>query len=219
MSTKGDAPMDDNLTKPQLRALQYWLVDGVGELYVGFFFLLAATVYYFQESTLGSLLSKILGIASVILVCGGAFGGRWIIRHIRERTTYPRTGYVTYKSGWKNKSNVAIAIGIMALVLAFVVFTTVTDTKLIAWGPFVCGLFLGTLLVQAGYRSALPRFYILAFLCLLIGAGLVISGLSIVSGWPLFFGLNGLLMLISGSLTLGNYQRNNPAVQDVPDGK
>lgn len=209
--------MNDDLKKPQLRALQYWLVDGVGELNVGFFFLLVGIVYYLQESAPGSLLSKIFSIASVLLVCGGAFGGRRIIQRIKERTTYPRTGYVAYKSGWKNKGDVAIAIGVMALLLAFVVFTMVTDTKLTDWGPVVCGLCMGTLLVQAGYRSALPRFYILAFLGLLIGAGLVVSGFSIVLSLPLFFGLNGLILLTSGSRTLWKYLRQTPALQDAPD--
>lgn len=209
--------MNDDLKKLQLRALQYWLVDGVGELNVGFFFLLVAIVYYLQESAPGSLLSKIFSIASVLLVCGGAFGVRWIIQRIKERTTYPRTGYIAYKSGWKNKGDVAIAIGVMALFLAFVVFTMVTDTKLTDWVPVVCGLFMGTFLVQTGYRSALPRFYILAFLSLLIGAGLVASGLSIVFSLPPFFGLNGLILLTSGSLTLWKYLRQNPPPQDTPD--
>ncbi len=106
--------MNDDLKKPELRAIQYWLVDGVGELFVGFIFLLAVIVYYLQELSPGSLLSRVLGITSVILVCGGAFGGRWIIQRIKERTTYPRTGYVAYKSGWKNKRDVAIAIGYFA---------------------------------------------------------------------------------------------------------
>jgi hypothetical protein len=217
MSTKGDAPMDDNLKEPQLRALQYWIVDGVSELLVGFIFLLAAIIYYVQASIPGSLLSKILGIASVILVCGVGFGGRWIIQHIKERTTYPLTGYVAYKSGWKNKWNVVIAIVVMALLLAYVVFTTVTDTNLTNWGPVVCGLLMGALMVQAGYRLDQPRFYLLAFFGVLVGIGLVLSGLRIEYSLPLFFGLNGLVLLVSGGLTLWKYLHQTPAPQDAPD--
>jgi hypothetical protein len=205
--------MSDDLKKPQLRALQYWLVDGVGELFVGFFFLLVAIVYYLKESAPGTILSKIFSIASVILVCGGAFGSRWIIQRIKERTTYPNTGYVTYNSGWNKKNNSAIAIVVMTLLLAYVIITLVIDTKFIDWGPVVGGLFMGILLVQVGYRFATPRLYILAFLGLLIGAGLVISGLSLVLGWPLFFGLFGLILITSGSLTLRKYlcQTSGPA--------
>ena len=180
--------MPDDLKEPQLRALQYWIVDGVSELLVGFIFLLAAIIYYVQASIPGSLLSKILGIASVILVCGVGFGGRWMIQRIKERTTYPRTGYVAYKSGWKNKWNVVIAIVVMALLLAHVVFTTVTDTNLTNWGPVVCGLLMGALMVQAGYRLDQPRFYLLAFFGVLVGIGLVLSGLRIEYSLPLFFG-------------------------------
>ncbi len=203
--------MNDNLRKSRQHALQYWMVDGMGELSVGFVILLAVIIYYLQESTPGSLLSRIFSIASVLLVCGAAFGGHRIIQRIKERTTYPRTGYVVYNSGWGNKGDVAIAVGLAAFLISFVVFTTLTDTKLTDWGPVVCGLFMGILLVQAGYRSALPRFYVLAFLGLLIGAGLVVSGLSIVLSLPLFFGLNGLILLASGSLTLYKYLRQTPA--------
>ncbi len=202
--------MNDNLKKPQLRALQYWLVDGVSEISVGFIFFLVAIIYYLQETAPGSLLSRILSIASVLLVCGAGFGGRRIIQRIKEHTTYPRTGFVAYESGWKNKSDVMIAIGVMALLLALVVFTTVKDTKLTNWGPIVCGLLMGIILARAGYRSALPRLYILAFLGILIGTGLVISGLSITLSLPLFFGLNGLILLASGGVTLWKYLRRNP---------
>jgi heme/copper-type cytochrome/quinol oxidase subunit 1 len=110
--------MTDDLKEPQLRTLQYWTVDGVGELFVGLLFLLVAIVYYLQESTTGSLLSKVFGIVSVILVCGGAFGGRWIMQRVKERTTYPRTGYVAYKREKYSKGDVAIAVGVMTLILA-----------------------------------------------------------------------------------------------------
>jgi hypothetical protein len=209
--------MNDDLKKPQLRALQYWLMDGVIELFVGIIVLLAAIVYYIQNSTPGSLLSRILGIASVILVCGGGFGGRWIIQHIKERTTYPRSGYVSYKSGWKSKENVVIAIIVLVLILGYVVLTLVTDSKLADWGPVVSGVCMGILLIQAGYHSALPRFYILAFLGLLIGVGLVASGLHAALGLPLFFGLNGLILLASGGLTLGKYLRHTPTHLESPD--
>ena len=207
--------MNDNLKKPQLHALQYQFADGIGELSVGFLILLAAVISYIQESAPGSLLSKILGIASVLVVCGGTFGGRRIIQLIKERTTYPRTGYIAYKSSWKNKGDIVIAIPIMVLLLAFVVFTTVTDTKLDNWGPVICGFFIGTLMVQVGYRSALPRFYILAFLSLLIGAGLVVSGLNIALSLPLFFGLNGLILFASGGITLWRYLRNTRLPEDT----
>jgi hypothetical protein len=209
--------MTENIKKPQLRALQYWLVDGVGELSVGFILLLVAMIYYFQEAAPGSLLSRILSIAAVVLVCGAGFGGRWMIQRIKGRTTYPRTGFVAYKSAWKDKSDVLIAIGVMALLLAFIVFTTLTDSQLADWAPLVCGLFMGIIMARAGYRSALPRLYILAFLSLLIGAGLVFSGLNIALSLPHFFGLNGLILLASGGLTLWKNLRRNPSFPEMTD--
>jgi hypothetical protein len=202
--------MTDDLKDPQLRTLQYWTVDGVGELFVGLLFLLVAIVYYLQESTTGSLLSKVFGIVSVILVCGGAFGGRWIMQRVKERTTYPRTGYVAYKREKYSKGDVAIAVGVMALILAFVIFTTVTDTKLTGWGPLVCGLIMGVLMIQAGYRLGQHRYYLLAFIGILIGMGLVLSGLRIEYSFPLFFGLDGLILLGSGSLKLVKYLHQTP---------
>jgi hypothetical protein len=202
--------MSDNLKRTQLRALQYWIVDGVGELFVDFLFLLVAIIYYFQESTTGSLLSKVFSIIPVLVVCGGAFGGRRIMQRIKERTTYPRTGYLTNKSTWKNKRDFTIAIGLTAFVLVINVFIMVANTKLTDWGLVIGGVFMGILLVQVGYRSAFSRFNILAFLSLLIGAGIVVGGISILLSWPLFFSLNGLFFLSSGSLTLWKYLSQTP---------
>jgi hypothetical protein len=171
---------------------------------------MAAIVYYFQESMPGSILSKILGIVSVFLVCGGAFGGRWIIQRIKERTTYPRTGYLNYKSVWKNKRDVAIVIGLTALLLVINAFILVTGTKIDYLGLVISEVLLGVLVIQTGYHSGFHRFYILAFFDILIGAGLVVSGTSAVLALLLFFGLNGLILLIAGGLTLWNYLRENP---------
>ncbi|MGA2503790.1 MAG: hypothetical protein ABSG01_06835 [Anaerolineales bacterium] len=208
--------MSNDLKKPQLRTLRYWLVDGVPELFVGFILFMAAIVYYFQESVPGSLLSKILGIVSVFLVCGGGFGGRWIIQRIKEHTTYPRTGYLAYKSAWKNKREVMIASGLTALFIIFNVLILVTNTNTEHLGLVISGVLLGVLVIQAGYQSGLHRFYVLAFLDFLTGAVLLVSGITVVLGLSLFFGLNGLIILISGSLVLWKYMRANSAPQDTP---
>ena len=76
---------------------------------------------------------------------------------------------------------------------------------------------LGVLVIQVGYRSGLHRFYILAFFDFLIGAGLVVSGISILLGLLLFFGLNGLILLISGSLVMWKYMHSNLCSLDNPD--
>jgi len=208
--------MDDETKNPQLRALQYWVVDGVSELLVGFVFLLTAIIYYVQASTPGTLLSKILAIASVILVCGVGFGGRWMIQRIKERTTYPRTGFVTYKINWKDKENIVIAIVITALILAYALITTVMDTKLTYWGPIFCGVIMGILMFQAGYRLGQPRFYFLAFLAVVIGFVLVLNGLRNEFNLLLFIGLNGLLLLASGGLTFWKYLRSHHS-PEAPD--
>jgi hypothetical protein len=69
---------------------------------------------------------------------------------------------------------------------------------------------MGALMIQAGYRLDQPRFYLLAFFGVLVGMGLVLSGLRIEYSLPLFFGLNGLVLLVSGGLTLWKYLHQNP---------
>jgi hypothetical protein len=69
---------------------------------------------------------------------------------------------------------------------------------------------MGVLVIQAGYRLGQPRYYLLAFIGILIGIGLVLSGLRIEYSFPLFFGLDGLILLGSGSLKLVKYLHKTP---------
>lgn len=208
---------EETINDYQLRAFRYWVVDDIVELGIGFIFSLVAIINYLQETALESLLSKILNIISVVLVLSAGFGGRRIIQRIKVSTTYPRNGYVAYKGGWKNKGDIIIAVVVGGLILAYIVFTTVTDTKLANWGPVLSGLLMGILLVQAAYRFIMPRFYILALLSLLIGSVLVVSGLSLALSFPLFWGLNGLILLTSGGVTLWKYLRRRPSSTETID--
>jgi hypothetical protein len=208
---------EETINNYQSRAFRYWVVDGIAELGIGFIVSLVSTIYYLQETFPESLLIKILNFIAVILVLSVGFGGWRIIQRIKVSTTYPRTGYVAYKGSWKNKGNIMIAVVVGGLILAFVVFTTVTGTKLANWWLVFSGLILGILFLQDAYRFTLPRFYILAFLSLLIGSVLVVSGLNLALSFPLFWGLNGLILLFSGGVTLWKYLRRRPFSTETID--
>jgi hypothetical protein len=109
-----------------------------------------------------------------------------------------------------------IASSLTALFIIFNVLILVTNTNTEHLGLVISGVLLGVLVIQAGYQSGLHRFYVLAFLDFLTGAVLLVSGITVVLGLSLFFGLNGLIILISGSLVLWKYMRTNSAPQDTP---
>jgi hypothetical protein len=83
--------------------------------------------------------------------------------------------------------------------------------------PGVTGLIFGAVIALIGYRTALPRFYLLAALSLVFGAGLSVSGLSEGLDLAAFYGALSLVLFTFGGVTLWRYLRHNPAPAEAPD--
>ena len=77
--------------------------------------------------------------------------------------------------------------------------------------------FIAAVIAWIGYRSALPRFYLVALAVFLIGISLAVSGLGDMLGLALVYGLTSLILFTSGGLTLWKYLHQNPVLQESPD--
>ena len=79
-------------------------------------------------------------------------------------------------------------------------------------------LFSG-LWVILGWKISLPRFYLFGAVSLLVGAGLFFNGVGGNIGLALLLGVMGVVLCISGGLTLRHYLRQNPAPQETTDAR
>ncbi|NMB88380.1 MAG: hypothetical protein GYA17_08455 [Chloroflexi bacterium] len=157
-----------------------------------------------------------LGLGQPVLLIGGAWLGRYAVRRLKEKITYPRTGYVLYRSSsgrqrWMRAGRSA-GIGALVAIVVILVSHQVGDH----WVPAISGgLFcLAMLLVSA--RMGLVRFLWLGVAVALIGILTTLLDLPTLYDTALFFGLFGLAWLASGGLTLLDYLRNT---QPLPEGE
>ncbi|MGB9799790.1 MAG: hypothetical protein ACPLUL_06830 [Thermanaerothrix sp.] len=202
--TSPQPPLNEWLRRPQ----RYWYADGLAEMAVGGIFLLVA---------LTSLAAGLLppgpwqnltpAILQALVIIGGVLGARVLVRTLKERITYPRTGWVTYRrpsSGRRwllTSTSFILATGLALLII------TLGKTVGQRWLPLVSG-FLIAFATAAGWRLRLARLLILALYILGVGIGLTLLAPPDPFDAVLFFGLVGLGWLTSGGSALWTYLRH-----------
>lgn len=206
---------DKTVEQAEQRALQYWLIDGVAELVMGGFFVLLGLYFGVQavlpeDSPIGSMLSPAMLLVFVI----GGLTARSLIRGLKERLTYPRTGYVAYRqpSNKRRWLTIALAFGMAMLVSAL--FASAPAS--LAWIPALSGLLIGAYWMYQGHRMGVLRFYALAALSAIAGTAITLAGVGETLGIPLFYIVLGLALTVSGGLTLWSYLRREPVQPGEP---
>jgi peptidoglycan/LPS O-acetylase OafA/YrhL len=142
-----------------------------------------------------------------------------LIKRLKERLTWPRTGYVSYqrKKGVQRGWGFAIGLvigGVVAMVTTVLVMTQ--DLK-IAVMPLLSGLLFGMLLVILGWRASIPRFYLLALLSAVLGVALAYSRLENTVGLIAYYASITVVLLFTGTCVLRTFLRQNPIPKDSPD--
>jgi hypothetical protein len=213
--------MSDELSKPQRRALQYWYVDGTYELGFGLFCLILATYFQIERLLEGSWLSAVADASLVLVFLGGGALIRWLTRKWKERVTFPRTGYISYRRETGLRRGVRIALGLfVGLLIGATVAVLVTqpfqDFDIM---PLVSGLLLGVVLAILAWRTSLPRLYLLAAFSTGTGLALAFARLGNYTALSLYYLVLGLGLIASGLVTLVRYLRNNPLPVEASDGQ
>jgi hypothetical protein len=193
------------------RTRQYWYIDGFSDLLVGAIFVLlgllnCATLVI--RPSIGS--AVIVGVGYPLVILGGIiFGNKWV-RFMKEKVTYPRTGYVKYiqpeSPSRRRRMIKALVIAFMVSIVVNVIISRLDPF----WLVFGTGLLIAAFTVYMGVQIPLNRFYVtsawivgVSFLAARlpypdeIQMGILLAGTGI--GW-----------LIAGTSSLITYLRNNP---------
>ena len=210
--------MKDNVSDVEQRVKRYWYVDGFGELVGGGGMCLILALYFSAQQYLGddSLISGLLQASLVLVLLGGMFLVRRLISAAKLRVTYPRTGYVEYRTSEKNRLVTGILSGVVGMVMAMTFIFIVRQFNQIDAMVAVSGVVMGViLLVKQVWTTKVKRFYILSMAALTFGAALSVSGFPRGYNLGLFYALMSLSFVISGGLTLKKYLDENPLQSDV----
>ena len=206
----------NNLSEIKKRTERYWYRDGLWEigfglanLLLGLFYLLTTLVSWQGPAALALTALQMVVIVGVFLMIGR------VVAFLKERITYPRTGYVAYRrpSGRSRLQKIAMAALLsagMATLIAVIARYQASDNQT----ALVSAVLLAAAMVFLAYRFSLLRFYALAVLT--VGLGLVIASLPITDPMTMvvLFGGFGLLLIASGLITLVIYLNQTSAGSD-----
>jgi MFS family permease len=188
------------------RTRGYFYQDGLVEMLLGVLFLvvgLLLQVWVTLQSD--SPWNLLMAIGLPVLVIGGVVYTQIAIRHLKERVTYPRTGFASY--GEKQPSRIRWLFTVVPLALIVLSLLLPQWFSQMAWFE---GAMLGLALLIIGTRAGLWRFYLLAGLSLLIGLVATVMTSGDLPGTALTFSGAGLALLISGVITFRRYLRHHP---------
>jgi hypothetical protein len=206
---------NDKLTKPQQRAIQYFFVDGSGELAISIV-CLALAFYFWAEATMpDSPLAKFLNGPFLLIVLAGSFILNRGVRAFKERFTYPRTGYIAYREekGKKRAIRAGLAAITAMLISGFLAYFLLEGNVAINLMPAISGLAFGLVFGLMAWRTAITRYYILAIFSIATGALLAFSSVNYLASLALYYAIIGVVLLIMGLYTLLTYLRDNPIPQ------
>jgi len=208
--------MEDRMVDVEQRVKRYWYSDGIADISVGAMFLLLGLFFgvqgYFGE---GSRVSVILQVSMVLVMIGSIFGVQWLVTTLKSRLTYPRTGYVEYRAKDKESNQrrffvIGVALVIVVASIVLIDFIRTLDSMVLTSGILVGVVFIAL----RGKSTRVTRFYILGGFAILLGIGLSMGNLSRLYNLALFYGLEGILLMITGGIVLRRYINENPMPMD-----
>lgn len=206
--------MNDQLSGIEQRIKRYWYSDGIPELSSGGLFLLLG-LYFGIQGSLGEnpLMRVILQVGLGLLMIAGAISVSWLVNALKNRFTYPRTGYVEYRldePDARQRRFVVIAVA-MIILIAWTILFKYRFLRGFDSTVLVTGILAGVVFFTLqGRSSGGIRFRVFGVASALLGIGLSLSGLSEAFRLGIFFGLLGIALLLSGGLVLREYLHQNP---------
>jgi len=204
--------MSDPINKIIQQTYQYIYIDGLPELGVGAMYLLTggllALINYTQPGPL-SVLLMVVGIPAVVV--GGIYLINRLMRRFKERLTYTRTGFVSYRRERKdNKRWIIIAVALLLPIVLIFLPENWRDLPLVVAG------ILGGVQVYLGYRMRIRRFYGEGCIAILLGVACAMMIESEVLGVAIVFVGSGIMLIGAGGLTLWRYLQAHPISREVP---
>ncbi len=192
---------------------RYWFEDGFWEIGFGLVNILLAGFYLLADRLkpgAGWLL-----LIQMIVIIGAFLGMGRLVKFLKERITYPRTGYVTYrKPATSARVKRVILTGLLAIAMGTIVGAAASVKLMRNTTALVAAIMLAGALVYLGYRFGLARLYLLAGLTVLLGfvfSLLALPDLLVTSG---FFAGFGLLLIVSGGAALCVYLAHSTPSSD-----
>jgi hypothetical protein len=190
---------------------RYWYEDGFVEIATGTLFVVVAALLATMELVPhDSFWFPIIVVGMPLVVIGAGVPVKKFVMTLKERVTYPRTGYVAFhhetnRSRW-----------LVAGVAFFASIIIVLGGRWLDHMTAVAGLIMGAAFASLALRFGAVRFYILGALAAVFGLGVaLLTDLSDTWGMAGLMGVAGAGSVVSGLMVLRGYLRQNPSSQEA----
>ena len=208
--------MSDLIHETMKQTRRYWYIDGISEMAAGLIILIIGGFFAIVPLIPSdSVRVWVLAVGQPALVILGVIFGSRVVGYIKERVTYPRTGYVAFRKKNRKRRWGRIALAMVLSASLGMLFSLLFNLISARWVPTIAAAFMSLFFLVIAYNLGLARFVGLAVYILAVGL--------LVSWWmpsepvdmAAMMGLTGLGLLVSGAFTLRAYLGNTqPIDQD-----
>lgn len=172
--------------------------DGLPEIAIGLTFLLVSGLIGAQTVLpKGSFAAKAVIVTFAFLLPVLGFCTPSAIRWVRNRFLLARVGYVQPKPAGRQQIALGFALALLVTAALFGVVTGALRPD--AWLIAGTGVLGGAL---AAFSGRLPRFVIYGVVMAAVGIAIALASVPIETGFTIYFGLTGLMVLVSGCVVL-----------------
>jgi hypothetical protein len=194
--------LDEIARRPQ----QYWSADGLPELVMGGLWMVWGSAWLLGERLPREWANVYWMFTPVFLALSGVLAVH-VIKRLKARLTFPRTGYVEWKEpSLATRLGTAALAMVVGAILVAVIFTGHAGGRN---APVVLGVILSLAFLAASMRQRAP--HLLALAVVAIALGLAVG--AIAEGWTavhwLFLGL-GVATSLAGGLRLASFMGKHP---------
>ena len=199
-----------DLAEVSRRPQRYWNVDGLPELVMGLLWVVWGAAWLIGEWVPREGAGRLYWLFAPALLVLGGFGAIGVIKRLKARLTFPRTGFVEWRepSGRERTTAAAVAL-IIAMVLVLIVGRGGTSADHAA--P-VLGVILSLAFVVASLRQRAPHYLALAGVALATGLAFgAIEGGWTSANW--LFVIVGLATAALGAIRLALFLRKHPRAE------
>jgi hypothetical protein len=107
-----------------------------------------------------------------------------------------------------------LSIGLVLFIVTLIVGLFLTTTIAMNWIPAITGVIVSIIWLISTARVGLIRLYVQSLLSLLLGVGLSLASLETYQSLAVYYTVMGLVLILSGELTLIRYLRQNPPLEN-----
>jgi hypothetical protein len=204
----------DNISKIMQRTQRYWYEDGFQDMGFGAFIFALGLLFVAESLTPpGSPLWLVWGLAGPLLLLGGGVVISKVVRRLKERITWPRTGYVSYQRA-RGKSRLFRLLGVAVVSAGISAGIIVVQRNWLSLTVIFGLVYMATFTFLA-FRCGLRRYLLLAIWCLGLGLALAPLPFAREQAVAIYHVGTGAAWILAGWLTWRHYNATAPRADQV----